>query len=222
MGQLLGILGSGIGVEITDLIWHCLRQSAESIVKSDPAHSQMLEGIVDLADVRKPSVLNRRLDEYRLAHPRSHYANLAAAAIALADSRLNDAFDLLNSVYSKCPRNVTALYAIGHCCERLGREEDAIAFYQDCLKFKNHLQFPRQRLAAIYFKNGQIEKTITEYKLLAGEYPDDLSILLTLAHLYIAVSQYKLAADTFSTAILMQPDNFSPENDQIDSLIEAG
>ena len=54
MGQLLGILGSGIGVEITDLIWHCLRQSAESIAKSDPAHAQMLEGIVDLADVRKP------------------------------------------------------------------------------------------------------------------------------------------------------------------------
>ena len=94
----------------------------------------------------------------------SHYVNLAAAAIALADGRLNDAFDLLKSVYSKCPRNVTALYALGHCCERLGREEDAIAFYQDCLKFKNHLQFPRQRLAAIYFKNGQIEKTITEYQ----------------------------------------------------------
>jgi len=222
MGQLLGILGSGIGVEITDLIWHCLRQSAESIAKSDPAHSQMLEGIVDLADVRKLSVLNRRLEEYRSAHPRSHYTNLAAAAIALADSRLNDAFDLLNSVYSKCPRNVTALYALGHCCEQLGREADAIAFYQDCLKFKNHLQLPRQRLAAIYFKNGQIEKTITEYQQLAAEYPDDLTILLTLAHLHIAVSQYKLAIDTFSNAILIQPDNFSPENDEIDSFIEAG
>ena len=80
MGQLLGILGSGIGVEITDLIWHCLRQSAESIAKSDPAHAQMLEGLVDLADVRKPSALSRCLDEYRSAHPRSHYANLAAAA----------------------------------------------------------------------------------------------------------------------------------------------
>ncbi|MGA2070783.1 MAG: tetratricopeptide repeat protein [Sedimentisphaerales bacterium] len=222
MGQLLGILGSGIEVEITDLIWHCLRQSAESIAKSDPAHAQMLEGLVGLANARKPSVLKRCLDEYRSAHPRSHYASLAAAAIALADSRLNDAFGRLNSVYSKCPRNITALYALGHCCERLGREADAIAFYQDCLKFKNHLRFPRQRLAAIYFKNGQIEKTIAEYRQLAAEYPDDLSILLTLAHLYIAVSQYELASDTFSNAILIQPDNFSPENDEIDSLIEAG
>ena len=222
MGQLLGILGSGIGVEITDLIWHCLRQSAETLAKTDPAHAQMLDKVVDLADVRKSSLLRRRLDEYRSAHPHCHYTNLAAAVIALADSRVNDAFDLLKSVYSKCPRNVTALYALGHCCERLGREDDAIAFYQDCLKFKNHLQLPRQRLAAIYFKNGQTEKTITEYQQLAAEYPDDLTILLTLAHLYIAISQYKLAADAFSTAILIQPDNFSPENDQIDSFIEAG
>ena len=222
MGQLLSIIGNGIGVEIADLIWHCLRQSAETLAKTDPAHAQMLDKVIDLADARKASLLRHRLDEYRAMHPRSHYVNLASAAIALADSRLNDAFELLKSVYSKCPRNVTALYALGHCCERLGREEDAIAFYQDCLKFKNHLQFPRQRLASIYFRNGQIEKTITEYQRLAAEYPDDLSTLLTLAHLYIAVSQYKLAIDTFSNAILMQPDNFSPENDEIDSLIEAG
>ena len=54
-----------------------------------------------------------------------------------------------------------------------------------------------------------------QYQRLAAEYPDDLSTLLTLAHLYIAVSQYKLAIDTFSNAILMQPDNFSPENDEM-------
>lgn len=222
MGQLLSIIGNGIGVETADMIWHCLRQSAETLAKTDPAHAQMLGKVVDLADARKASLLRHRLEEYRTMHPRCHYVNLAAAAIALADSRLNDAFELLKSVYSKCPRDVTALYALGHCCERLGREEDAIAFYQDCLKFKNHLQFPRQRLAAIYFKNGQTEKTISEYQRLAVEYPDDLSILLTLAHLYIAVSQYKLAIDTFSNAILIQPDNFSPENDEIDSLTEAG
>jgi tetratricopeptide (TPR) repeat protein len=222
MGQLLSIIGNGIGVEIADLIWHCLRQSAETLAKSDAAHSEMLHKVIDLADARKQSLVRHRLDEYRAAHPRSHYVNLAAAAIALADSRLNEAYDLLKAIYSKCPRNVTALYALGHCCERLGLEEEAIAFYQDCLKFKNHLQFPRQRLAAIYFKNGQIQKTITEYQQLRLEYPDDLSILLTLGHLYIAVSQYKLAIDTFSTAILIQPDNFSPENDEIDSLIEAG
>jgi len=38
----------------------------------------------------------------------------------------------------------------------------------------------------------------------------------------MAVSKYNQASDTFSKAILIQPDNFLPENDQIDTLIEAG
>src|SRR5512141_3103788 len=104
MGQLLSIIGNGIGIEIADLIWHCLRQSAETLAKTDSAHAQMLDKVIDLADARKTSLVRHRLEEYRSAHPRSHYVNLAAAAIALADGRLNDAFDLLKSVYSKCPR----------------------------------------------------------------------------------------------------------------------
>jgi len=222
MGQLLEILGRGVQVETADLIWHWLDQAAEVLAGSDPARAQLLHKITELAPAKKTTLLQNRLDEYRCAHPRCHYADLAAAAAALTDNRLTDAFDLLNSVYSRCPSNVTTLYALGHCCERLDRETDAIAFYQDCLKFKNYLQFPRQRLAAIYFKNGQLEKTVREYQLLAAEYPDDLSTLLTLGHLYIAAAQYKNAIDTFSTAILIQPDNFCTDTDPVDSLIEAG
>jgi tetratricopeptide (TPR) repeat protein len=165
MGQLLQILGRGLEVETADLIWHWLGQSAEVLAGSDPAHARMLEKIVELSSAKNPAFLRRTLDEYRCLHPRSHYADLAAAATALNDNRISDAFDLLTSVYSRYPRNVTALYALGHCCERLEREADAIAFYQDCLKFKNYLRFPRQRLAAIYFKNGQIEKIEIPYKL---------------------------------------------------------
>ncbi len=222
MGQLLQIFGRGLEVETADLIWHWLGQSAEVLANSDLPHARLLQKIVELAPSKNSALLRRTLDEHRCLHPSSHYADLADAAIALTDNRLADAFDLLKSVYSRYPRNVTALYALGHCCERLDREADAVAFYQDCLKFKNYLRFPRQRLAAIYFKNGQIEKTIHEYQLLAAEYPDDLSILLTLGHLYLASAQYKHSFDTFSTAILIQPDNFSPDIDPIDSLMEAG
>jgi tetratricopeptide (TPR) repeat protein len=222
MGQLLEILGRGIQVETADLIWHWLGQAAEVLAGMEPARAQMLRKIIESAPGEKPTVFHDRLDEYRRRNPACYYADLAAGAAALTDNRLTDAFELLKSVYSRCPRNVTALYALGHCCERLGRESDAVAFYQDCLKFKNYLRFPRQRLAAIYFKNGQIEKTIREYQLLAAEYPDDLPILLILGHLYLAAAQYKNAVDTFSTTILIQPDCFCPDTDPIDSLIENG
>ena len=120
------------------------------------------------------------------------------------------------------PNNTMALYALGHCYERLGKESGAVEFYQDCLKFKNYLQLPRQRLAAIYFKNGQLEKTIQEYELLKDEYPDDISTLLTLGHLYIANERYTHAIETFNTAILVHPDNFHTEDDGIEQLIANG
>jgi tetratricopeptide (TPR) repeat protein len=222
MRQLLQILGRGIEVEAADLIRQWLRQAAETLRESDPAQAKLLDKIIDVPSRKNPANLQQHLDEYRRAYPRSYYADLAAAAVSLDDNRLIDAFELLNSVYSRCPRNVTALYALGHCCERSGREAEAIAFYQDCLKFKNYLQTPRQRLAAIYFKNGQIERTIREYEMLREEYPDDLTTALTLGYLYIAANRFRRAGETFSTAILIQPDYFCPDTDPIDSLIESG
>jgi tetratricopeptide (TPR) repeat protein len=222
MSQLLQILGRGFEVEASDLIWQWLGQVAESRQKADPRHAREIGRIIESAADKTPLALQRKLDEYRAIHPRCYYADLACAAAVLDDSRLNNAVSLLKSVYSRCPRNVTALYALGHCCERLGREAEAVAWYQDCIKFKNYLRFPRQRLAAIFFKNGQVEKTIGQYHQLTVEHPDDLPTLLTLGYLYIAAGKYKSAIDTFSIAILIQPDNFCPDTDPIDSLIEAG
>jgi len=91
--------------------------------------------------------------------------------------------------------NTMALYALGHCYERLGKESQAVEFYQDCLKFKNYLQLPAMRLAAIYFKNGRIEKATEQYELLKSEYPDDIETLVTLGQLYIAAARYADAAD---------------------------
>ena len=220
MGQLLEIFGRGIQVDVADLIWNWLGQVAETLMVSDPKQSKLLYEVVEIYAAKKPSLLRQRINEYRSAYPNSHYTDLAETAIALDENRLTDAFALLKTVYSGCPRNITTLYALGHCCERLDREADAVAFYQDCLKFKNYLQFPHQRLAAIYFKNGQIQKTIGEYQLLASEYPDDLPTLLSLGYLYLAAGQFKNAADTFATAIIIQPDNFCPDTSPIDSLID--
>jgi len=84
------------------------------------------------------------------------------------------------------------------------------------------LQLPAQRMAAIYFKNGQIEKTIQQYELLKSEYPDDISSLITLGYLYILAGRFMHAIETFNRAILIHPDNFQNQDDNIDQLIAAG
>jgi len=219
MSRLLEILGRAITADAADLIWHWLDEV--NAARNDTVHSSAdhINKIIRLTGDKKIEAAEEQLRLYLFDNPGCVQGRLAAAAICLSKGDLPNAIEELNSVYMRRPNNTMALYALGHCYERLGRESEAIAFYQDCLKFKNYLLLPRQRLAAIYFKNGQLEKTINEYELLKDEYPDDISTLVTLGHLYIATDNLTKAIDTFNKAILIHPDNFRTDDDEIDRLI---
>jgi tetratricopeptide (TPR) repeat protein len=222
MSGLLEILGRAITVDTADLIWHWLKEAKLPIDDRESAQAQQLKGVIELMGERKTEAAQQQLRLYLFDNPSCTHGRLAAAAICLSKGRLLEALEELNSVYVRQPNNTMALYGLGRCYERLGRESEAVEFYQDCLKFKNYLQLPRQRLAAIYFKNGQLEKTTQEYELLRSEYPDDISTLLTLGHLYIAETAYRKAIETFNTTILIHPDNFYTQDDGIDQLICDG
>ena len=222
MSRLLEILGRGMTVDTADLIWHWL--NVVELLKDDSESAQLrqLDKVTELMGNRKVETAREQLRLYLFENPSCTRGRLASAAMCLQENRLDSAIEELNSVYERQPNNTMALYALGHCYERLGKESEAVEFYQDCLKFKNYLQLPRQRLAAIYFKNGQLEKTTAEYELLRSEYPDDLSTLLALGHLYIASAKYVRAIETFNTAILIHPDNFHAEDERLDQLIADG
>jgi len=222
MSRLLEILGRAMTVDTADLIWHWF--GVVQALKDDggSAQYQQLDKIIELMGDKKMEAAEEQLRLYLFENPSCTRGRLAAAAICLEKNQLHSAIEELNSVYLREPNNTIALYALGHCYERLGQESEAVEFYQDCLKFKNHLQLPRQRLAAIYFKNGQLEKTMEEYELLRSEYPDDISALVTLGHLYIVAGRYTKAIETFNTAILIHPDNFHTEANDIDQLIRDG
>jgi len=222
MSRLLEILGRGITVDTADLIWHWLGATEFSDNQAGPAQIEQLDKVTELMSAKKTDAAEEQLRLYLFENPGCVRGRLAAAAICLYGNRLTEAIEELNSVYMRQPNNTMALYALGYCYERLAKESQAVEFYQDCLKFKNYLQLPRQRLAAIYFKNGQVEKTIGEYEQLKSEYPEDLSTLVTLGHLYIAGACYKEAIATFNTAILVHPDNFYAEDDEVNELVAGG
>ncbi|MHC4105254.1 MAG: tetratricopeptide repeat protein [Planctomycetota bacterium] len=222
MSQLLEILGRAITIDTADLMWHWLKAVRLPADTSQPAQYQQLNKAVELMGDMKPDAAAEQIRLYLFENPSCTYGRLAAAAICLQNNQLNEAIKELNSVYMRQPNNTMALYALGHCYERLGKESQAIEFYQDCLKFKSYLQLPAQRLAAIYFKNRQLEKTIQQYQLLKKEYPDDISTLVTLGHLYIATARYAEAIETFNTAILIHPDNFHTQDPDVDQLIADG
>jgi len=221
MSQLLEILGRAITIDIADLIWHWLNAAKLPKDDSQSARYSQLNKAIELIGVRKLDAAAEQMRLYLFENPSCTYGRLTAAAICLYNNHLQEAIKELNSVYLREPNNTMALYALGYCYERLGKESQAIEFYQDCLKFKSYLQLPAQRLAAIYFKNDQLEKTIEQYEILKNEYPDDISTLVTLGHLYIATTRYMQAIETFNIAILIHPDNFHNQDD-IDQLFAEG
>ena len=223
MSNLLEILGRAIGIDVADLIWHWLNAVKRPKDQSQPAQYEHLDSIIELMARLKLDTAHEQLRLYLFEYPSCVRGRMAAAAICLRDNRLQEAIEELNSVYMRQPNNTMALYALGHCYERLGKEAQAVEFYQDCLKFKNYLQLPALRLAAIYFKNGRIEKAIQQYELIKSEYPDDITSIVTLGQLYVAAGRYSDAAEAFDTAILIHPDNFHTSDEpRIDTLIQDG
>lgn len=227
MSRLLEILGRGLEVDTADLIWHWLNRVIKKNSEDDGCESiteRDFNEIVRLISERQLEGAEEKLKFHLFENPSCIKGRMAAAAIFLHRNQLPETIESLQSIYLRQPSNTMALYALGHCFERLDNETQAVEFYQDCLKFKHYLQLPRYRLGAIYFKNGQIDKTIQEYKLLTREYPDDTSSLVSLGHLYIANQEYGGAIEAFNNAILMHPDNFRSEeyNNEIDMLSQEG
>jgi len=220
MSRLLEIFGRAITLDTADLIWHWLDVCPQRIkTNGDSPQYHQLNKVIELTRDMKLDAAQQQLRLYLFENTSCMHGRMAAAALSLYNNQLQEAIEELNSVYLRQPTNTMALYALGHCYERLGKESQAVEFYQDCLKFKNYLQLPAERLAAIYFKNRQFEKTIQQYELLKNQYPDDISTLVTLGHLYIAAARYDEAIETFNTAILIHPDNFHTQDDYIDQLI---
>lgn len=223
MSKLLEIFGKGIAVNTVELIWHWLDQSLPHCSMPD-GDKECLGAVVEHISNHEMVSAQEKLEVYLQNQPDCVCGRMAAAAICLRSNLPAEALEQAQSVYFRQPSNTMAMYVMGHCLERLGRAAEAVDFYQDCLKFKRHLQLPRQRLAAIRMQSGQLGQAIREYELLNNEHPDDIASIVLLGYLYIAAGNYEQAIETFNLAIVSHPDNFFElrQEDEIESLIQSG
>ncbi len=224
MSKLLEIFGKAITVDTADLIWHWFNVLKTRAAEGEGRNFGELDEVLDLLGERQIDKAREKLNFYLFEKPDCPYGRMAAAAICLHHNALEDAVEQLQSVYMRQPSNTMALYTLGYCCERLGKQAEAIEFYQDCIKFKSHLLLPRQRMAAIYYKAGRLDKTIAEYEGLTAEHPEDIASMVLLGYLYIANHQYESAMATFNMAIVSHPDNFHDDNkqDEMNELLDTG
>jgi len=224
MSKLLEIFGRAITVDTADLIWHWFDVMKTDGPEKESIRSGELDEVIDLLGDRKPDEAREKLNFYLFENPDCPMGRIAAAAICLRQNAVEEAVEQLQSVYLRQPSNTMALYTLGYCYERLGKEAEAIEFYQDCIKFKSHLQLPRQRMAAIYFKNMRLDNTIAEYEALTAEHPEDIASMVLLGYLFIANHQHEDAISTFNMAIVSHPDNFHDDmqQDEVNELVDSG
>lgn len=224
MSKLLEIFGKGINVEITEVLWHWLNNVLSRSSEEDFTAEHPLIPVLDHLANREMIPAEDKLKMYLFDQPECIYGRMAAATIYLYHNDPAGAIEQAQSIYLRQPSNTMALYVLGYCHERLGHIEQALEFYQDCIKFKSHLELPRLRMAAIYLKEGRLDRVIYEYEQITTEHPDDISSLVLLGHLYIASKAYLKAIDTFNLAILSHPDNFlvNKEDDDIEEFLRCG
>ena len=221
MSKLLEVFGRAVTVNVADLIWEWLNCVKAGAIKK--GYEKDFDDILELLAKMDLDEARCKLQFYLFENPSCTAGRMVATAICLHKNMIPQAIEELNSVYMREPTNTLALYAMGNCYERLGQEASAIEFYQDSLKFKNYLTLPRQRLAAIYLKNGRLDRAIGEYEELRRECPDDVASLVMLGHLYMANVQYERAIEAFDRAILIHPDNFhSDGHDDVEMFMQMG
>ena len=213
MSKLLEIFGKAITIDSADLIWHWLNAVCQPADGENDVRQDDFNEIIELLGERNLKLTEEKLDFYLFENPDCQKGLMAGVAIELHKKNIEKAIELLDDIYRQHPSNTMALYTLGYCYEGGGHEDKALEFYQDCLKFKSHLQLPRQRMAAIYLKNGRFDKTIEHYGVLVSEHPEDISTMILLGYLLAANKQYERAIDTFNMAIVAHPDNFHDDSD---------
>ncbi|MHC4231041.1 MAG: tetratricopeptide repeat protein [Planctomycetota bacterium] len=221
MSKLLEIFGKGLTVNTAEVVRHWL---GRKLSQEEPSErTSFLIMIHDCLANRELIQAENKTCEYLSDFPECVLGRMAAAAVCLLQNELKEAIEQAQSVYLRQPSNTMALYVMGYCYERLGQIEQALEFYQDCIKFKSFLQLPRQRMAAIYLKEGQLDRAVKEYEILTSEHPDDISSIILLAELYLESNKAEQAIDTFNLGILSHPDNFmdSARDEEIQSLVEC-
>ena len=221
MHVLFEMLGRGTTIDVSELLIHWLQCYGPGHTDLKP-QEQRIYDIIERLGEQRWSCAEELLRLHLFESPDCVYGALAAATLSLVEHRYDEVIDYLQTVFNQQPGNTMALYTLGHCHELLDQEDKAIEYYQDCLKFKNTLELPLIRLAAIYAKNADYQQAAHIYTMLYERMPEDITTQLILGHLYVAAGNAQMAIQTFSKAILTHPDSFGFQDPSVDQLLVDG
>ncbi len=230
MSHLLELLGRGLESDIGDILdshyWVPQANSLESIQarcdkNPDWPDLQFKVGLANLRAVRIEDAIEHLLCACEL---KSDYA---VARLALASAygdmgQIDKALEQLEFANQQRPGEVSVLFAMGFCHERLGDSRLAIRFYQDAIECDDTFSAARERLAAVCLVTNDIDGAIEQYTELRDLQPQITHTRIALAHMYYRAGMYDQAVGEYETAIALEPENWSLVDDQVEALVASG
>ncbi len=124
---------------------------------------------------------------FHTAESLSFQCRMNMGALFKERGELEKALEQYQSVIDSNPRNVPALGSLGECLMALERYDEAIKIYRKALKIlpagEERLNIQND-LGICYFKKGELEKAITEFKDVLKVNPDHVNAIYNLGQVY--------------------------------------
>lgn len=221
MSYLLEILGKGLVADLQSALGDCVDED-------DPRSTDELIAAAQAPDAERATrhlLAARLLGDRQLARARSAYLGLVeqdasdvlahiGLACALDELGITEqALDQLNFCRGVAPPDARLLFAVGMCCERLGRLDDAAHAYEDALDVCGDLRNTHERLAAIALRQGDVDNAIAHYEYLCWCDPGDHSAALSLANLYVRAKRWTDAVRKYEFVLSLEPDHWEVYDD---------
>ncbi|MCH7596197.1 MAG: tetratricopeptide repeat protein [Planctomycetes bacterium] len=227
MSYLLEILGRGLLADLKAAFRDLLRDDTErstteleeEAVKSPESKRRWAIRLLEEKQFsRARDVFSQVID----ADPSNRVGRVGLACCLDELGLTRAAIEQLHNSFMGNPKDSATLFAIGFCAEKVSEIEDATVAYEAALEEAPQLRNAHERLAAIHFKQDNVDGAITHYEHLSWCEPADLNASITLANLYVRAERFDDAIRQYQVAITIDPDNWDAQDDLVSACTDAG
>jgi tetratricopeptide (TPR) repeat protein len=230
MSYLLEILGRGLIAHLAGAFQAILGcdgdEPTEVLLRAAKAQPTNIDAQLRLAArflKNDDPISARQIFTELLEHDDTNFAARLGLVCALDElGQVEAALEELRITQKADPLNPAILFCTGYCQERLGRQEEAIPFYQDAITACPTLRNAHERLASIFLQRGETDIAIHHYTELCRLDPQQADLHLMLANLLLKAGNYGEAIKRYEQALTLEPENWSAHNDMVSSYEEAG
>ncbi len=230
MSRLLELLGRGLEGDLGDVLdryyWSPPAEPVDELAERCHDHPDWPDMQLRLAlTYLRASRVEDAIDHLRQACRRKPDYLAARVALAAAHAEKGSpqaALDQLKIAGQIAPAGAPVLFAMGFCCEKLGRAADAAEYYRDATIRDGAFRPARERLAAVAVFLDRVEEAVEQYEALLRAHPEEPWIRSAVAHLHCRAGRHDDAIREFETAISMEPENWALLDDEVESLVAEG